>query len=268
MNYRAVISYDGTDFHGVAEQLNGPDAGPIRTVIGELRPIIAMVAQGEPKINVSGRTDKGVHAREQVITFSFPEGAGEFDPSRLAHVANKKLNPEIVIHSIEPCQEDFHARFSAKARTYRYFINNSELPDFRNARYCWTVSEKLDVEAMKLAAKAFIGEQDFTSVCKKDESMPHNIREVYKAEWVILNESEGTQILLSAQNDMNNIICFEISANAFCWNMVRSIVGVLVDVGRGKIAAEDVGELLARKSRDSNRTFAPANGLVLWSVKY
>lgn len=252
-NYKAVISYDGTDFHGVAEQLNGLDVGPVRTVVGELRPVIEMVAQGSPKIVVSGRTDKGVHAREQVISITFPEGSGEFDPLRLAHVANKKLNPEIVIHSIEICDEDFHARFSAKARTYRYFINNSELPDFRNARYSWHVSSPLNLEEMKLAAKCFIGEQDFSSVCKKDESTPHNVREVFSAEFF---ETDG-------------LLCFEISANAFCWNMVRSIVGVLVDVGLGKISATDVPKLLEAKDRTANKSsLAPPGGLTLWSIQY
>ncbi|MFN8016151.1 MAG: tRNA pseudouridine(38-40) synthase TruA [Acidimicrobiia bacterium] len=256
LNYKATIAYDGTNFHGVAEQLNGPDEPNIRTVIGELRAIINLVTQHDPKIIVSGRTDKGVHALNQVISFDLPENIDEKELSRLAYVCNSKLNPEILVKSIERVDENFHARFSAKSRTYRFFIDNSELPNIFNSRFSWHISKPLDIEAMKLAAKVFIGEQDFTSVCKKDESMPHNIREVFTSHF-IEDEIFGDET-----------ICYEISANAFCWNMVRSIVGVLVDVGLGKISADEVPELLARKQRDSSRSFAPPQGLVLFEVAY
>ncbi len=259
VNFKATIAYDGTDFSGVAEQLNGANEKEIRTVVGELRPIIEMVAQGQPKIVVSGRTDKGVHAREQVLSFSFPQGFKDFDPARMAYVANKKLGPEIVIHSIENCDQDFHARFSAKSRTYRYLIDANNTPDIFSSRFAWHISSDLDIEAMEMAAKVFIGEHDFTSVCKRDESMDHNIREVLEAHFV-------QSVLITGSE--KPLICFEISANSFCWNMVRSIVGVLVDVGMGKITEFDVKQLLQAKQRDSSRTFAPGHGLTLWKVQY
>ena len=112
---------------------------------------------------------------------------------------------------------------------------------------------------MQDAAEQFIGEQDFTSVCKQDDSMEHYIREVLEATFI---ETEQTI------NSDSDLICFQITANAFCWNMVRSIVGVLVDVGIGKITSEDVNSLLAAKKRDSSRTFAPGHGLTLWKVQY
>jgi tRNA pseudouridine38-40 synthase len=258
--FKATIAYDGTDFSGVAEQVTKDGEAKIRTVVGELRPVIEMVAQSVPVINVSGRTDKGVHALEQVISFSFPDNPDvEIDVDRLAYVCNKRLNPEIVISSCEEAQEDFHARFSAKSRTYRYFIDTNESPNIFSSRFAWHVGKELDVEAMNVAAKLFVGEKDFTSVCKQDDSMPHNIREVFSAEIIDADNAFGKE---------NQLLCFQISANAFCWNMVRSIVGVLVDVGLGKIAPEDVQSLLDAKKRDSSRTFAPAHGLTLWNVQY
>ena len=265
-NYKAVISYVGTGFSGVAEQVTSADEKPIRTVVGELRPIIEMVCQGVPTINVSGRTDKGVHAREQVITFSFPDGSIDFDPTRLAHVANKKLNPEIVIHSIEHCADDFHARFSAKARTYRYFIDIGQTPNIFLSQFSWNVYDPLDLEAMKAASKYFVGEQNFTSVSKSDESVAHNIREVFKAEFI---DVDFPELFDMPNSSRDTFLCFEISANAFCWNMVRSIVGVLVDVGRGKLDPDEIPVLLAKQDRSVNQSqLAPPNGLVLWEVAY
>lgn len=262
-NFRANISYDGTDFSGVAEQLNSPDEKPIRTVLGELRPLIEMVAQASVKINVSGRTDKGVHARNQVLTFCFPENPDiDLEYSRLTHVCNSKLNPEIVVQEIVQVQGDFHARFSAKSRTYRYFIYNNDLPDFTLARYSMFVQQKLDVEEMKLAAREFVGEQDFTSVCKKDESLSHNVREVFSADFIDVEQNLVMPIGTS------KLLCFEISANAFCWNMVRSIVGVLIQVGRGKKQASDIRELLDNKDRNHGCQIACPNGLFLWDIEY
>jgi len=258
--YKATIAYDGTDFSGVAEQITKDGEAKIRTVVGKLRPIIEMIAQSKATINVSGRTDKGVHAREQVISFSFPENKNiELDLCRLLYNCNKKLNPEIVVTNCEVANEEFHARFSAKARTYRYFIDCNTAPSIFSSRFAWHLARDLDIDAMSIAAKHFVGEHDFTSVCKKDDSMEHNIREVFEAGFIVDESSFGSD---------HQLLCFQITANAFCWNMVRSIVGVLIDVGTRKITQEDVQNLLQVKQRDSSRTFAPGHGLTLWKVRY
>ncbi len=270
--FRALISYKGSGFHGVAEQVTEDGAQSIRTVIGELRAVIEMVTQAVPSIAVSGRTDKGVHAREQVITFSFPDNPTiDLDCGRLMHVCNKRLSPEVVVHEIGEAPKDFHARFSAKARTYRYFIDNSARANFFLADYAWNVSAPLDLDAMKCAAKCFVGEQDFSSVCRDDESVPHNIREVFSADFIDVDYPEifSLPTLQGPALQKNELLCFEISANAFCWQMVRSIVGVLVDVGRGKVTPDGIPALLEKKDRQANNSqLAPAQGLTLWQVHY
>ncbi|HMS24109.1 MAG TPA: tRNA pseudouridine(38-40) synthase TruA [Acidimicrobiia bacterium] len=269
-NFRAIISYNGSKFHGVAEQVTQPGQTPVRTVVGELRAVIEMVAQASPSIVVSGRTDKGVHAREQVISFSFPENL-TIDLDRLMHVCNKRLGPEVVVHEIVEAREDFNARYNAKARTYRYFIDNSAQANLFLADYAWNVSAPLDLDAMKSAAKCFVGEQDFSSVCRADDSISHNIREVFSADFIEVDYPEifSMPALQGQTLQSSSLLCFEISANAFCWQMVRSIVGVLVDVGRGKISPHDITALLENKDRRTNTSqLAPAHGLTLWHVKY
>ncbi len=261
--YRATISYDGSNFSGVAEQVLDSDIPSVRTVVGELREVIEMVTQASPYIAVSGRTDKGVHAREQIVSLTFdPEIS--VDCERLKHVCNQRLNPEIVVHDISEADQDFHARHSAKSRTYRYFIDNSPTPNFMMSKYVWSISRPLDADAMKIAAKHFVGEQDFTSVCRNDESKPHNIRNVFSAEFIDVDVPE----MFSTPSGKPNMLCFEISANAFCWQMVRSIVGVLVEVGKGNLSPDEIPALLEKKERAYGSHIAPAHGLILWSVLY
>lgn len=261
--FRATLSYDGTNFHGVAEQVLESDVIQLRTVVGELRDVVEMVSQAPVYIAVSGRTDKGVHAREQIVSFTFDEDI-EINCERLKHVCNQRLNPEIVVHELAEVRDDFHARHSAKSRTYRYFIDNSSTPHFLMSKYAWSVSRPLDIDAMKNAAKYFVGEQDFTSVCRTDNSKPHNIREVFSAEFTDIDLPE----MFSTPNGQSNVLCFEISANAFCWQMVRSIVGILVEVGKGKLSPDDIPALLEKKERAYGSRIAPAHGLILWKVDY
>lgn len=258
-NIRVTFSYKGTNFHGLVEQPNN-DAGVVRSVIGELRSCIELVTQQSVHFTVAGRTDKGVHAREQVASFKVE---GEHDLEKMARTCNKRLAPEIIVTSIEEVDENFHARFSAKARKYRYFIYNNDLPHLMLDDFSWHVRYDLDIEAMQKAAQHFVGEKDFTSVCKASDDVEHNIREVFQAEFI-----DGSIDLISFDNVDSNMLCFEISANAFCWQMVRSIVGVLVQVGRGKIDADDIPALLDKKDREYGGELSPAKGLVLWEVSY
>lgn len=261
--FKAIISYDGSGFHGVAEQVLDSDTIQLRTVVGELRDVVEMVAQSPAYIAVSGRTDRGVHAREQVVSFSFDNDVA-IDCERLMHFCNQRLNPEIVMHKLVETDEEFHARHSAKSRTYRYFIDNSLTPNFMMSKYACSISRPLDSDAMQQAAKHFVGEQDFTSVCRNDESKPHNIRNVFSAEFIDVQLPE----MFSTPVGQPHVLCFEISANAFCWQMVRSIVGVLVEVGKGKLGADEIPALLLKKERAYGSHIAPAHGLILWEVKY
>lgn len=224
-----------------------------------------MVAQSPAHIVVAGRTDKGVHARAQVMSFSFPElGDTDIDINRLMHVCNQRLNPQIVVHDMTQAPEDFNARHSAKARTYRYFIDTSARANFMLSDWAWHVYEPLDIDAMTQAAKHFVGEHDFTSVCRNDDSKKNNIREVATAEFLETVMPE----MFAMPSGEENLLCFEISANGFCWQMVRSIVGVLVQVGKGNVSADEIPELLAKKERVFGSLIAPAHGLILWDVRY
>lgn len=257
--YKAVFSYNGKYFHGVAEQ-NDSSLAEIPTVLGALREVIEMVAQSPVHIAVAGRTDKGVHARAQVLSFSVPDVV-DIDVSRLQHVCNQRLAPNIVVTSLIQAEPEFHARFSAKNRTYRYFIDNSDQPNFSMADFAWRVAGELDVEAMDKAAQHFVGQKDFSSVCRDSDDVKHNVREVFRASMV-----EPPQPIVPVEGA--SLLCFEISANAFCWQMVRSIVGILVLVGKGQISPYDIEQILKAKKRQYGGQIAPAHGLVLWSVEY
>jgi tRNA pseudouridine38-40 synthase len=257
-NLKVTFSYNGKKFHGVAEQNDKP-LSEVPTVVGAMREVFELVAQSPVEIAIAGRTDKGVHARAQVASVTIPNSC-DVAPSRFQHVLNKRLSPDIVVAKIEEVEDDFHARHSAKARTYRYFIDNSETADVSTADFAWHVPSELNLDEMKSAAKYFVGEQDFSSVCRSDDSVAHNVREVTHAEFID-NDSLGIM-------GNGNLLCFQITANAFCWQMVRSIVGVLVLVGKGQIRADEIPEMLAKKERSYGGQLAPAHGLILWSVDY
>ncbi len=260
-NYKATFSYHGKYFHGVAEQTS-EDLDRVPTVMGKVREVIEMVAQQNVNFAIAGRTDRGVHALHQVMSFNFPDTPEmDLDISRLKHVLNQRLNPEIVFSEIVEVEEDFHARFSAKSRTYNYLINNSKNIDMFSCDFSWHIPNKLDLDAMSKAAEYFVGEKDFSSVCREDPNSKHNIREVLAARFA---DPPSHLISLSSEG----LICFEISANAFCWQMVRSIVGVLVQVGKGKISLEYVELMLQGTDRVLGSQIAPPHGLFLVNVSY
>jgi len=248
-NHKVVFSYKGTNFHGLVEQPDN-EVGNIRTVVGEIKKNFELVAREPISIAVAGRTDKGVHARAQVGSFTLEK---EVDIERMKRTCNSRLAPEVIIESIENVDDDFHARFSAKARTYRYFIYNAENPSMMLDDFTWHVHQGLDVKAMQEAAAHFIGEKDFTSVCRSSEDVKHNVRKITRAELIQKTPHE---------------LMFQISANAFCWQMVRSIVGLLVSVGKGKISPDEIPAILDKKDREYGSHLAPAKGLTLWEVSY
>ncbi len=244
MRIKLTIAYDGTDFRGFAEQLE------VRTVAGELRPLLEKVLQTPLKLAAAGRTDAGVHAWGQVVSLDVPDDA---ELVAIPRAVNGLLGPEIIIRSVEEVSPDFHARFSAKYRRYLYTIVNTENPDPFKARYAWWVQQLLDVKAMQEAAQYFLGERDFTSFCRQDSEDASTVRNVTKVQWKVLSD---------------NVLRFDISANAFCWQMVRSIVGTLADVGLGKLSPAQIPEILTVKNRNAAGDLAPPNGLCLQEVMY
>ncbi len=247
---RLLVAYRGTNFHGLAPQ------GKLRTVGDTLLDALCIVNQlaERPILVMSGRTDAGVHAWGQVVHVDIPEPK-RFDVDRVHRSLNKILNPEIVIRSADLAPVTFDARFSATYRHYRYTILNRTLPDPFLTETTWHVRAPLDMHALRLATDAFIGHHDFTSFCRMEKHKTDSslVRLVTDAFWVELPD---------------NVLRLEIRANAFCQQMVRSIVGFLVEIGQGKRTAGDVMATLRARDRSYAPNIAPPHGLCLWEVGY
>ena len=239
--YRLEISYDGTDFAGYATQPG------MRTVQDELERALE-VAIGPVETVVAGRTDAGVHAKAQVVSF---ESADPLDIARLSRSLTKLLPDDMAINDLFEAESGFDARFSAVARHYRYRILNRSRPDPLRRHTTWHVPHRLDVEEMNAAGHHFLGEKDFASLCRKRERQT-TLREVLSVRWI----RAGDEVVLG------------IAAKAFCHQMVRSIVALCVEVGRGRVAADDVPGILEARDRNAARGAAPPQGLTLVGVDY
>jgi len=240
---KLVVAYDGTDFHGFAAQPGQ------RTVAGALMGAVAKVLRHDVDLACAGRTDAGVHAWGQVVSFATEPG---LDPWRLQNAVNSMLAPEVVVRNCDVVAPTFDARRSAQWRHYRYTIVNRPVPDPFRDRFTWWVPEKLDLRALRLAADPFMGEHDFASFCRKKDNTS-STRRVVASDWI--EEGDG-------------VLRYEIRANAFCWQMVRSIVGTLVDVGTGRRTPGDVLGMIRARDRNAAGQVAPPRGLCLWEVGY
>lgn len=240
--YRIDLSYDGSGFHGYARQRD------VRTVQGDLEAALARIL-GPTATEVAGRTDAGVHARGQVVSFSTGVGV---DCNRLARSLTGLLGPEIVVFDCRRVDDRFSARFSAVRRTYRYHILNRPYPDPLRRAVMWHVKHPLDVSAMDLATGYLVGEHDFASFCRRAEG-GSTIRTVLSADWT---------------RHPDDLVRLQIVGSAFCHQMVRSIVAFCVEVGRGRLAPDATPRVLEARDRNAARGAAPPHGLVLWHVDY
>jgi tRNA pseudouridine38-40 synthase len=246
---RLVVAYDGAPFHGFAVNVG------VRTVGGTLTDALTTVLGQQIELTCAGRTDKGVHARGQVVTFDTdPE---RLDLEGLVRSLNRMCGPYIAVTDAATVPDDFDARFSATARRYRYTIVNRRAPDPFLAPFAWHVDEPLSLPNLVLACDALIGEHDFAAFCRRpkrrDGEQASLVRRVTEASWT------------GADDD---VLRFEIEASSFCHQMVRSIVGTLVDVGRGRKHAGDVLAIVRSGDRNRAGDLAPPQGLVLWTVRY
>ncbi len=239
---RLDVAYDGTTFRGYAKQSGQ------HTIQGVLEDALKTLLGSVPDTSVAGRTDAGVHARGQVVSFPVE---GEVDLSALVRSLNGLVGPEIAVTAASLAGDEFSARFSAKWRRYRYLINPQAAQDPLTRHFTWHVGRTLDFGAMKEAREAFVGEHDFSSFCRSVEGKS-NVRRVDELTW---NESAGLYEMW-------------IRANAFCHQMVRSIVGHLYDVGRGYALAAATPGVIEARDRSAVATVAPPNGLTLWEVGY
>jgi tRNA pseudouridine38-40 synthase len=263
---RLDVAYDGSGFHGFAENRG------VATVGGSLRAALERVLRLPVELTCAGRTDTGVHARGQVVTLDVPSAAldelarrdrrasGD-GTRRLRDAVNALVGPAVVVTAVSAVEADFDARFSARSRTYRYTVWNAEVPDPFLADRAWWVDQPLDVVRMQAACGHLLGEHDFSCCCRRPRPADPSaapvslVRRVLGADW-----SEST--------DRPGLLTFEITATAFCHQMVRSITGLVVDVGRGRRSPDDVAAVLASRDRSRAGQLAPPHGLVLWAVQY
>ena len=243
---RMTVAYDGSGFHGFA-----PNEG-VPTVAGALRDALASVLGHRVDLVCAGRTDRGVHARAQVV--SFDADVTRADPVRLVRAVNRMCGPSISASRASIESPDFDARRSCTGRVYRYRVLNAVVPNPLAAGLCWHVERPLDLRAMRTAADRLLGDHDFSSFCRRNPSRPDQsmVRTVRRAVWWL----EG------------DVAVFEIEASAFCHQMVRSLVALLVSVGLGRHKPSDVGAIIEARDRSAAPSPAPPHGLVLWAALY
>ena len=240
-NIRLIIEYDGTDYVGWQFQING------RSVQEEVEKAIKQILQSNIRITGGGRTDTGVHARGQVASFSVER---DIEINLLSKSLNSVLPRNIVVREAAEAPKDFNARHDAKSRRYSYFISQEPTAIQRN--YCWQVYQKLDVKLMQTCAKQIIGEHGFRSFCKVETDLHHHRCTISSAEW----------------KQIDGLLVFEITANRFLHGMVRTLVGTMVNVGRGHTKIEDFNNILEAKDRSAAGISAPAKGLFLEEIIY
>ena len=243
-NIKLVIEYDGKEFNGWQKQPNKLN------IQGTIEKAIETITKEKVDLIASGRTDAGVHALGQVANF---KTNSNIPIDKFAIAINSNLKKSIIIKSAEEVDERFHSRLSCKKKTYRYIINNSKYGTaiYRNLETC--IKEKLNIEKMKEAIKYFEGEHDFKAFKASGTSSESSVRTIYKAE------------VIEKENDR---IYIELTGNGFLYNMVRIIVGTLVEVGIGKIKPEDIKKIIESKDRKNAGKTLPPQGLYLLKVDY
>lgn len=254
MRYFIKFAYNGENFHGWQSQ---PNAVSVQQKIEEA---LSIVMRLPVSVTGAGRTDAGVHAREMYAHFDSPFSIE--DKKRLLLSLNRLLGKDIAVFDLIPVKDDAHARFDACERTYKYFVTFEKTPFLYP--YCWHSPTRLDLDKMNEAASVLLNVDDFTSFAKLHSDAKTNICDVRKAYWDIIDKDCDSSFL----NLVNDGIVFTISADRFLRNMVRAIVGTLVDVGRGKMSINKFKEIIAKKDRCSAGTSMPAHALFLWEVKY
>ncbi|HSM73362.1 MAG TPA: tRNA pseudouridine(38-40) synthase TruA [Desulfobacterales bacterium] len=243
-NFRLLIEYDGTNFHGWQRQRNA------RSVQAEIEAALALMTRQAVTLHGSGRTDAGVHALGQVANFRCET---RLRASDFLQGLNRLLPADVVIRDCQPAAADFHARYDAKGKTYCYRILNRPLPAAVGRQYAWHVRSPLGLAALRQAAGLLVGNHDFKAFEGAGSPRAHTVRELRRLEVL---PGEGGRIDLT----------FE--ADGFLRFMVRNITGTLVAVGLGKRPPEAVGDILRSRDRSQAAATAPARGLFLVAVDY
>lgn len=242
MRYFITFSYDGTAYHGWQIQPHSV------SVQEELQKALSTLLRKPMEVVGAGRTDTGVHARKMIAHFDSDE---ELECSQLVYKLNKLLPRDIAVQQVERVEEDMHARFSAKSRTYHYYVHLDKDPFLRS--YSWQVYGNPDFELMNQAAVVLMEYTDFTSFSKVNTDTKTNDCTITEAHWDRVGEGQWR---------------FTITANRFLRNMVRAIVGTLMEVGRGRMTIEQLRNVVDAKDRCRAGDSVPGNALFLVDVKY
>jgi tRNA pseudouridine38-40 synthase len=238
----AKVEYDGTDFYGFQIQAHG------RTVQGEIERALEDVTGRKSQVVGAGRTDRGVHARGQIVRF---DTRWRHDLGDLQRALNAVLADDVAVLEMGLAPEGFHPRFSARRRMYRYTILHHSWRSPLERRTAWHVTRKPDVDGMAEASCCLVGTHDFATFGRPPQGN-NTVRTVFRADWQV----SGSHLL------------FEIEADAFLYRMVRNIVGTLVQVGWGQVSAQDFDTMLQARDRSLVKQVAPAQGLCLMRVDY
>ncbi len=242
--YRAVVEYDGTEFLGFQRQAVG------RTVQGELEAALRRIGWPGRAVLGAGRTDSGVHARGQVIAFDFDWRHAEAD---LQRALNANLPRDLAVRTLTTSADDFHPRFAARGRRYRYTLYNAPVRSPLADRYAWHVwPPRLDAPGLQAASRRLLGTHDLAAFGSDPDHGTNTVRTIRQADW-------------SARDEW---LEFDIQADAFLYRMVRSVVGALKRVGAGEWSPDDFGALLASRDRAQCPPIAPPQGLCLMEVLY
>ena len=254
--FRITLAYDGTDYVGWQRQASGT------SIQGLLEDALRAFGDGDVAVSGAGRTDAGVHALAQVASFAMPRPIA---PEVLVRALNARLPEAVRVLSAAGMPASFHARFDARAKTYRYRIwNDDVLPPFER-RYMWHVPGSLDVAAMQRAAELLVGEHDFAAFQSAGGDVATTVRTVFSSRIAeCVPRSDGGL----AAGPQSPLLEYTVSADGFLRHMVRAIVGTLVEIGRGRKDPEWIARILASRHRSAAGRSAPAHGLFLVGVAY
>ncbi len=242
MRYFVWFAYDGTNYHGWQVQPSG------NSVQAELQRALSLLMRQDIEVVGAGRTDAGVHARHMAAHFDVEQ---QLDCQQTAYRLNRLLPRDIAVSRVEPVPDDMHARFSARARTYHYYIYMRKDPFVRH--FAWRVPYDLDYAKMNEAAAILLQNDDFAAFCKTHTDVKTTICHVTEARWIQTSDHEWY---------------FRITANRFLRNMVRAVVGTLIDVGRGRTSLDEFRQILKSGNRSSAGESMPAHALFLEDVVY
>jgi tRNA pseudouridine38-40 synthase len=247
LKFKLTIAYDGTNYAGWQVQASGIG------VQQKVEEALQKLFPGVRRIHSSSRTDTGVHALGMVAHVEIPRAEFKMPAAKLALALNAHLPEDVRVLAATRCAADFHARFDAAGKQYRYFVWNHPAMNPLLRHQAWQVPRQLELAAMRLAARAFVGRHDFKSFAATRNYEP---------------DSSVRKLTRCDLKRSGPLLTFIIEGDGFLYKMCRGIVGTLVQVGQGKIAAGDIKQILARRDRAVAGMTAPACGLVLWRVFY